>query len=86
MKLLHLRSPGNQLRPFEHAGVVESADFDEHSPRRALRARSEMDSTSPAEMSSRRPRAIILVEGSGSALGELESLRVNRHEKIAGAT
>ena len=26
MKLLHLRSPGNQFRPFEHTRVVESAD------------------------------------------------------------
>jgi hypothetical protein len=37
-------------------------------------------------MPCRRPRAILLIEGSGSALGELEPLSVNRHEEIAGAT
>src|SRR5438132_5593999 len=85
MKFLHLRGPGNQLRPFEHTGVIESADLDEHSPRRALRACSEMDTASLAEMSGRRPRAIIFIERFGSALRELEALSVNRHEKIACA-
>jgi len=41
-----------------------------------------MDSADLAEMSCRRPGAIILVEGSGGTLGELEALRVNRHEEI----
>src|SRR5204863_5481318 len=86
MKLLHLCSPGNQLRPFIHTGVVERAHLDEHSRRRALRACGEMNSASLAEMPGRRSRAIILVEGSRGALGELEALCVNRHEKIAGAT
>src|SRR5207247_1448046 len=85
MKLLHLRSPGNHLRPFEHHGVVESADLDEHSPRRAIRACREVDSASLAEMSSRRPRAILLIEGSRRALGELEALCFNRHVEIACA-
>src|SRR5882724_90797 len=85
MKPLHLRSPGNQLRPVEHTGVIESADLDEHSRRRALRACSEMDSASPAEMSGRRPRAIVLIERSGGALGELEAVSANRHEEIACA-
>src|SRR5580765_1553473 len=82
MKLLHFRSPGNELRPFEHTGVVERADLDEHSTRRAIRACSEMNSASLAKMSGRRPRAIVLVEGSGRALGELEALRLDRHEEI----
>src|SRR6266540_2688091 len=85
MKLLHLRSPGNQLRPLEHARVVESADLNEHSPRRALRACREVDSASLAEMSSRSPRVILLIEGSRRALGELEALCFNRHVEIACA-
>src|SRR5262245_10990984 len=86
VKLLHLGSPGNQLRPFEHTRVVERADLDEHSPGRELRACRELDSASPAEMSSRRTRTILLIEGSGGALSELESLGINRHKEIARAS
>jgi len=82
MKLLHLGSPGDDFRPFKHTGVVERADLDEHRRRSALRACGQMDSASLAEMPGRRPGAIILVEGSGSAPGKLEALRVNGHEEI----
>jgi hypothetical protein len=44
-----------------------------------------MDAASLAEMPGRGPRAIIFIERSGSALGELEPLSVNRHEEIACA-
>jgi len=85
MKLLHLRSPCNQFRPFEHTRVVESADLDEDRPRPTIRACSELDSANLAEMPCRRPRAILLIEGSGGALGELEPVSVNSHEEIACA-
>ena len=85
MKLLHLRSPGDQLRPFEHPGVVESADLDEHRPQGTLRACREVDAASLAEVPGGRPCAILLVEGFWGALGELEGSSVNRHEEIARA-
>ena len=85
MKLLHLGSPCHQLRPFEYTGVVQGADLDEHSRRRALRTGCEMDPASFAEMSRRRAQTITLVEGTGRAFGELEFLRGNRNEKIAGS-
>src|SRR6476661_3828732 len=86
MKLLHLGSPGHQLGSFEHTRVIESADLDEHGCRREFRACGQLDSASLAEMSGRRPRAILLVEGSRGAFGKLETLGVNRHEEIAAAT
>src|SRR5436190_14151391 len=64
---------------FEHTGVIESADLDQHSRRRALRACAEMDTASLAEMSGGRSRAIIFIEGPGSPFGELEALSVNGH-------
>src|SRR4051812_16885994 len=86
MKLLHLRSPGYQLRPFEQTRVIQSADLDEHGCRCAFRACRELDSASLAKMSGRSPRPILLVEGSGSPLRKLKPLSVNRHEEIAGTT
>jgi hypothetical protein len=62
MKLLHLGSPGHQLRPFEDAWVIEGADLDEDGGWGTIRARSEMDPASPAEVSSGRARAIVLIE------------------------
>jgi hypothetical protein len=72
MKFLHLGGPGDQLRTFKHAGLVESADLDEHSSRRAVRARGEVDSAGFAEMSSGRARVIILIEGSRRGVVEAD--------------
>jgi hypothetical protein len=40
------------------------------------------EGASLAKMPCRRPLAILLVEGSGAVLGELEPLSANRHEEI----
>lgn len=85
VKLLHLRGPGDQLRALEHTRVVERADLDEDAARCALRARGEVHAASRAEMPGRGPVAILLVEGGGVALRELETLRGHRHEEIARA-
>ena len=86
MKLLHLGSPGHQLRSLEHAGLVERADLDEHSTRRKLRARGEVDSANLAEVPGGGARTVLLIERSGGAFGELETLGINRHEQIAGTS
>jgi hypothetical protein len=83
VKLLHLRSPGDDLRAFENTGVIESADLNEDRTGRTLRARGQMDSANLTEVSCRTPRMIVVGERAGISGGKLKRLGVDRHEEIS---